>query len=296
MALTPSQRPTRELPLLLLALVLVGAICIPLWGALADPNGEINMWANWDSDRWARLLFGPEQIACYIAFTWAGFILLSRYLEVRRQRRALGLGLLPTEDGARILHEDARPLQRKIEQLTDRRGPYILGNMIRLALAKFASSRSGSEVSDTVRTQAEVEQGRLVASMAMVHYLAWAIPAIGFLGTVRGLAGSLTMAGQSDLEVDEFIKGATRHLNVAFDCTLIALVFSLGVMFLIHLVQRDEEALVIDCQQYCLEHLVNRIYEPEPLREAAGQKSAPYSVPEAVSRPLVLGGRGTRLS
>jgi biopolymer transport protein ExbB/TolQ len=295
MALTPSQRPTRELPLLMLALVLVGAICIPLWGALADSNGDIHMWANWDSERWARLLFGPEQIACYIAFTWAGFILLSRYLEVRRQRAAFGLGLLPTEEGARILHEDARPLLRKVEQLTDRRGPYVLANMIRLALAKFASSGSGPEVSDTVRTQAEVEQGRLVSSMATVHYLAWAIPAIGFLGTVRGLAGSLTMAGQSDLEVEEFIQGATRHLNVAFDCTLIALVFSLAVMFLIHMVQREEEALVMDCQQYCLEHLVNRIYEPEPLHQGAGA-SASFSTADTINRPLTLGGRGARLS
>ena len=38
-------------------------------------------------------------------------------------------------------------------------------------------------------------------------------------------------------------------------------------MFLIHSVQRDEEGLVIDCQQYCLEHLVNRLYAPEPLAE-----------------------------
>ena len=112
MALTPSQRPTRELPLLVLALALVGALCFPLWGALAPEGGGATMWSSWDGERWSRLLFGPEQIACYCCFTWAGFILLSRYLEVRRQRTAFRLGLLPTEEGARILYEDARPLQR----------------------------------------------------------------------------------------------------------------------------------------------------------------------------------------
>jgi hypothetical protein len=295
MALTPSHRPTRELPLLILALALVGAVCFPLWGALAEPGAGSSLWSSWDAERWGRLLFGPEQIASYCCFTWAGFILLSRYLEVRRQRTAFGLGLLPTEEGARILHEDARPLQRKVEQLADKRGPFILANLIRLALGKYASSRSGQEVSDTIRTQAEVDQGRLAATMATVHYLAWAIPAIGFLGTVRGLAGSLTMTAQDDLETAKFIEGATRHLNVAFDCTLIALVLSLGVMFLIHTVQRDEEALVIDCQQYCLEHLVNRIYEPEPLTvEAGALASHPVAAPG--NRPLVLGGRSTRLS
>jgi hypothetical protein len=100
--------------------------------------------------------------------------------------------------------------------------------------------------------------------MATVHYLAWAIPAIGFLGTVRGLATSLTLGGQTQMEIADFIKGATEHLNFAFDCTLIALALSLVVMFLLHSVQRDEEALVLDCQQYCLEHLVGRLYELPP--------------------------------
>ena len=43
--------------------------------------------------------------------------------------------------------------------------------------------------------------GRLISSMATLNYLAWAIPAIGFFGTVRGLAGSMTLAadrGESD--------------------------------------------------------------------------------------------------
>src|SRR5581483_5929879 len=152
---------------------------------------------------------------------------------------AFGMDLLPTEVGVCILPEDARLLQRRIEQRTGGR-PFILANMIRLALSKYAVSRSGRDVSETVRTQADVDLGRLVSSMATVHYLAWAIPAIGFLGTVRGLATSLTLGGQTGLEMNKFISDATRHLNVAFDCTLVALALSLVVMFLLHSVQRDE--------------------------------------------------------
>ena len=130
-------------------------------------------WSRWTPDRIARLLLGPEQIACYFCSTWAGFILLSRYLEVRRQRRAFDLDLLPTDVGVCILPEDARLLKRKVEQTAATGGPYILANMIRLALGKYAISRSGRDVSETVRMQAEVDLGRLVSSMAMVHFLAW---------------------------------------------------------------------------------------------------------------------------
>jgi hypothetical protein len=264
MAITPSQRKTREWPLLVLALALVCAICIPLWQWSAGNDGGGDFWSRWTPERLGRLLLGPEQIACYCCFTWGVFIIGNRYLELRRQRRAFAMGLLPTDEGVRILPEDARPLQRKLEAVTHRK-PYILANMIRLALNKYAVSRSSADASEAVRTQADVDLGRLVTTMATVHYLAWAIPALGFLGTVRGLSGALTMASQIDDDsLRNFINQATRHLNVAFDCTLVALVLSLAIMFLLHSVQRDEEALVIDCQQYCQEHLVNRLYVPEP--------------------------------
>jgi biopolymer transport protein ExbB/TolQ len=252
MSLSPSQRPTREGPLLALALALVCAICLPLYQwTPAEAGGNANL------QRIRQMLLGPEQIVCYCFFTWGCFILLSRYLEVVRQHKAFGLSLLPTEEGARILPEDARPLSRKVEQLTRGR-PYILANMIRLSLGKYGITRSGADVSDAVRTQADVEMGRLVSGMALVHYLAWAIPALGFLGTVRGLGMSLGVMNQTG-----GLEEAVRHLYFAFDTTLVALVVSLPLMFFLHTVQREEEGLVIDCQQYCLEHLVARLYNVE---------------------------------
>ncbi|MCI0681960.1 MAG: MotA/TolQ/ExbB proton channel family protein [Gemmataceae bacterium] len=262
MPLTPSQRSTREWPLLVMTIALVGIVCFPLWQNVGGSDAA--SWSSWTRERWGQLLLGPEQFACYVAFLWAFFIFASRFLETRRQRHAFAMGLLPVEEGARILLEDARPLQRKIDQITAAKGPFILANMIRQALAKFVISRSSQDVNNTVKTQAEVDHGRLVSTMANINYLAWAIPAIGFFGTVRGLAGSMTVAGQGG----EQLRIATRHLTVAFDCTLVALALSLVVMYLIHVISREEEALVIDCQQYCLEHLVNRLYEPEPLSDA----------------------------
>src|SRR5262249_47178970 len=119
---------------------------------------------------------------------------------------------------------------------------------------------------------------RLAASMAMLNYLAWAVPAIGFFGTVRGLAGSMTLAGQGGQQ----LRIATQHLTVAFDCTLVALALSLVLLFLIHTIQREEESLVFDCQEFCLEHLVNRIYEPEIAGDGTGVSALP---PNGVAAP-----------
>jgi biopolymer transport protein ExbB/TolQ len=269
MALTPSHKPTREWLLLVLAFLIVAALVAPLWQWSAHTLAEADYWSRWTPERVGRLLLGPEQIACYICAAWAGFIVFNHYAEVRRQRRAFHLDILPTDEGARILPEDARPLLRKIDQITGRKGPSILATMARLALGKFAVSHSATDASEIVRTQAEVEQGRLVTSIATVQYLAWAIPAIGFLGTVRGLAGGMSMAATGEESTQRFLDQATRHLTIAFDCTFVALALSLVVMYFLHAIQRHEEALVLDCQQFCQEHLVLRLYDPAPEQEPA---------------------------
>jgi biopolymer transport protein ExbB/TolQ len=264
MTIRSPQRPTREWLWFTIALTVVVLAIAPVWQNFGTAESREELLAKWTPERLGRLFIGPEQAACYVCFLWAGLILLSRHREVRRQRQAFRLELLPTEEGSRILPEDARPYARKIEQVTQIKGPFILANMIRLGLGKYAISKSAPDVAEVVRNQAEVEQSRLIASMATVNYLVWAIPAIGFLGTVRGLAGGMSMAGSQEADLGRFIKQATDQLGIAFDCTFVALALSLVLMYFLHAVQRDEETLLIDCQDYCQEHLLLRLYDPSP--------------------------------
>lgn len=268
MSVPSSHRPTREWVLLVLALLIVGGIVAPMWKLTGGTDWQAEFLEKWTPERLNRLLLGPEQVACYFCFVWATLMLLSRSREVRRQRRAFGLELLPTDEGARILPEDARPLARKVDSVTVKHGPSILANMIRLGLGKYAVSQAAPDVAEVVRTQAETESARLATSMGTVNYLTWAIPAIGFLGTVRGLAGGMSMAGSNEADLGKFIKQATDQLGIAFDCTFIALALSLVLMYLLHAVQRNEETLIIDCQDYCQEHLLLRLYDPKSEPEA----------------------------
>lgn len=262
MSIPASHRPAREWLLLILALLIVGGISVPVWQATYTDEVRADFISKWGPERLTKLFFGPEQIACYLCALWALLILQSRYREVLRQRQAFRLELLPTEEGARILPEDARPLARKVEHVTGKR-PFILANMIRLALGKYAISKSAPDVAEVVRNQADVESSRLVSTMGTVQYLAWAIPAIGFVGTVRGLAGAFGMAGVgNEIDLTSFTRQATDQLKIAFDCTLVALLLSLVLMYLVHMVQRAEEMLVVDAQEYCQEHLLLRLYDP----------------------------------
>ena len=256
-----SHKPAREWILLIVAAAITALIVVPMWSS-GSVESKDDFLAKWTPERVKRLVIGPEQAACYVCALWAGLILLSRRAEVTRQRRVFGWDLLPTDEGARILPEDARPLSRKVDAMTTSRGAAILANMIRLGLNKYAISRAAPDVAEVVRNQAEVEASRLVTTMGTVNYLAWAIPAIGFLGTVRGLAGGMSMAGNQDADTAAFLKNATDQLGIAFDCTFVALALSLVLMYFVHALQRAEEVLIIDCQDYCQEHLLLRLYNP----------------------------------
>ena len=91
----------------------------------------------------------------------------------------------------------------------------------------------------------------------MVRYIAWAIPSIGFIGTVRGIGDALAQAYKA---VEGDISGVTVSLGVAFNSTFVALVLSIIIMFCLHQLQQSQEKLVLDCQRYAdkrlLRHLV----------------------------------------
>ena len=90
----------------------------------------------------------------------------------------------------------------------------------------------------------------------MIRYIVWAIPSIGFIGTVRGIGAAL---GQAHKAVEGDITGVTESLGVAFNSTLIALLISIVLMFLLHQLQLSEERLVLDTETYCDQHLIRHL-------------------------------------
>ena len=92
---------------------------------------------------------------------------------------------------------------------------------------------------------AEIAADHLDSSLSLVRYISWAIPAIGFIGTVRGIGEALA---QADKAVQGDIAGVTQSLGVAFNSTFIALLISIFLMFLVHQLQLLQERLVYDAE------------------------------------------------
>ena len=188
-----------------------------------------------------------EQETCFILLIWALAIMGYKGMQTLKEQSLLERRLLDIPEGTSVLPEDAREYSRSLEALPPEEQDYLLPRTLLSALQRFATTGSITAVSDTIKEQCEMESDRLDSEMSMVRYIAWAIPSIGFIGTVRGIGDAL---GQAYKAVEGDISGVTISLGVAFNSTFVALVLSIVIMFCLHQLQLTQERLVLDCQRY----------------------------------------------
>lgn len=251
-----------QLIALLAAFVVVHAIYI----GVIRPNAEILLAAQavalaagetvtTERSFWV-VLKDFEQEACFVLAFWSIAIMAYKTKRLSAEKRLLSEPLLQVPSGTRILPEDARSLTRTLEGLPVEKLDYLLPRALQGALQRLESSAGVQEVSGAVKDICDDESQRLDTELAMIRYITWAIPSIGFIGTVRGIGSALANAHEA---VAGNIAGVTASLGVAFNSTFIALLISLFIMFLSHQLTLHQERLVLDAQKYCEKNLVRHL-------------------------------------
>lgn len=197
-----------------------------------------------------------EQEVCFILLLWALAIVGYKGFAVWQERESIHEDLIHVPEGVRILPEDTREYARQIEALPETIRDRLVPRSLLAALYRFAATQNLHEVSATSHALCEAEGERLESELSMLRYIAWAIPSIGFIGTVRGIGEALGLAHQA-MEGD--ITGVTESLGVAFNSTFVALLLSLVLMFVVHQLQLQQERLVLDTENYCDRHLIRHM-------------------------------------
>jgi len=205
---------------------------------------------------WYVVLRDFEQEACFILMFWAMAIMAMKFSETRKEREFLQLDLLNNARVNTIYGEDCRSLADPLQALPEQQRRYLLPRALLQALRRFGSSRNMADAAGAVKETCDTESDRLDSELAMVRYIAWAIPSIGFIGTVRGIGEALSQAHKA---VEGDIIGVTVSLGVAFNSTFIALVISIVIMFITHQLQLMQERLVLDSHEYCDDHLLQHL-------------------------------------
>jgi biopolymer transport protein ExbB/TolQ len=195
---------------------------------------------------WVIIRDYEQEIAFILAF-WSINLIIAQARSVSRNRVLLEKVYIEVDDNHVVLPEDARAYARPLEKLPFEEQDMFLPRALIVGLNRFGATKSVQDAAEAVIDECEFEASRLDAQLSMVRFTAWAIPAIGFVGTVRGIGHALTEA-QRALHGD--ISGVTLGLGVTFNATLTALSLSIIVMFFLHQLQQAQDRLVLDTRTY----------------------------------------------
>lgn len=201
-----------------------------------------------------------EQEVAFILALWSLTLIAQQARALARNRKLLEKVYVEVDENHVVLPEDARAYARPLERLPFEEQEMFLPRALMVGLNRFGATKSVQDAAEAVIDECEYESSRLDAQLSMVRFTAWAIPAIGFVGTVRGIGHALTEA-QRALHGD--ISGVTLGLGVTFNATLTALSLSIVVMFFLHQLQQAQDRLVLDTRTYIDRGLIRhmRVYK-----------------------------------
>lgn len=155
-------------------------------------------------------------------------------------------------------------------------------------LDAYIHSGSQKAAAEIALDDSSFYQSASVTSYALPRILIWAIPLLGFIGTVVGISQAVTgfssvLEGSSEIEqLKEGIGDITTGLAVAFDTTFLALLLSILVMIPLVLVERTEHRLLLGIDAYINDNLLSKLEEKES--QAVNLQSHPKEVADQLER------------
>jgi biopolymer transport protein ExbB/TolQ len=205
----------------------------------------------------------PYVLVFMTAWSFAILFLKSRMLK--NQKESMKFNLLPTKISATITIESVPTFEQHIRTLSvNHKGNFLVTRLLR-GLSHYEARGNHAETAEILTSQSDIDATTVDSSYTIVKVFIWAIPILGFIGTVVGIsdavggfAGELGAADDMAVLKDK-LGMVTSGLGVAFDTTLLALIMSVMVMFPASVMQMREEELLNAIDDYCNENFLKRL-------------------------------------
>ncbi len=194
-----------------------------------------------------------EQEICIILFLIGSYLITYKILQLNSKKYLFNVDFLEDIGSSKVSGEKAII---ELEKLPKDISSSPLIETLKASLRRYMITDDVQNTSDAITVSVNNLALKLDSENTMIRYLIWAIPSLGFVGTVRGIGQALSSA---DKALAGDISGMSQSLGVAFNSTFVALLISLVLMLLLHLLQRIEDNLLINIQSYSEKFLLNRI-------------------------------------
>jgi biopolymer transport protein ExbB/TolQ len=184
----------------------------------------------------------PVEYMLTIMFAVGLAALVLKMVDVLRQRARLNDLPLGEMSATPQSVEECDNLLAMLDDLpqTRQRDYYI--QRLRGALEHVRSQKSAESLDDELKYLSDMDAARLGSGYGLFRVIVWAIPILGFLGTVIGITMALNAV---DLQSpDQSMLQVLNGLGLKFDTTALALTLSMALMFVHFPVERLESSLL----------------------------------------------------
>lgn len=208
---------------------------------------------------------GWTPYAMVALFALALAILFIKWRKLAFQQRAFKVELIPIGTSFALTSETALDVLKTLNENVDDPKRFVLFNRIERALLNLKNVGNLSDVSEMLRAQAENDESHLDSSYGLLAGIVWAIPILGFIGTVTGLSGAIGGFGavlNTDASVSSLrdnLAPVTANLGVAFDTTFVALVLAMAVQLTTTILRKQEELFMDACRDWAHENIISRL-------------------------------------
>ncbi len=182
-------------------------------------------------------------------FTASFFHLLLKRSKLKKER--LHSNLISTKILPSMADEFSLPT---LENTAKKNG--IQTNNLLLSRLSLFTNHQQNDIDETFGIK---EREQLKGSFSLPRFMVWAIPILGFIGTVWGISNGIAhfsdamTTTNSVTDVSAMLKEnlplVTNSLATAFDTTLLALLLSIPLMMVMLTLEKDEEAYLIDLDE-----------------------------------------------
>lgn len=215
---------------------------------LINKSGDSFVWFSEQSVMWMFFYLGMGE-------------LVLRFVASAREGRQLKKRLLPEGESVILTPKEVPDLYKRAKQA----GDGYLPQMIQRVTRQFQISKSVDQANSVLNSSLDLFLHEIDLSYNMLRYITWVIPTVGFIGTVRGIALGLSTAALESKSgnVDDLLFIVSSDLGVAFYTTLLSLVMSGVLVLVMHICQGREEGGLNRSGHYCIDHLINKLYNPK---------------------------------
>lgn len=222
--------------------------------------------AEFTTMQWVANLFYKHLLVSSVNtlfFCWAMGMLYLKFRKLQHQREALLLDVLPVEMGHEITPHNVRLFIDNLYKMPHRLRDSMMVNRIRKALELFEVRPNVTDVATMMQSQSNIDGARIGGSYNPLKAFLWAIPILGFVGTVIGLShaiGGMNFANVEDVKaIIDQVNKVTSGLGTAFDATLLGLVLAMSLNFPMNAMMKAEDDNLNHIDAFCDEVLVPRL-------------------------------------